>query len=139
LVVLGVLLMITAQLWTEVLWYGVLGFVDVIRTEWLTRAALFAAGFLVMGGAVWLSLDLGHRNRPIDAPSTPEQAALDQYREMIEPLRRLVMFAAPAVIGFFAGAAASAQWSDVLLFLNGGTVGREDPQFGMDLGFYMFT
>jgi len=33
---------------------------------------------------------------------------------MIEPLRRLVMIAAPAVLGFFAGVAASAQWQTVL-------------------------
>ncbi|MBC7291261.1 MAG: UPF0182 family protein, partial [Actinotalea sp.] len=136
---LGVLVMIAAQLWTEVLWFDVVGFLDVLRTEWLTRGALFAAGFLLMGAAVFASLSVAYRSRPVYAPSTPEQASLDQYREMIEPLRRLVMIAAPALLGFFAGAAASAQWQTVLLAFNAESFGQNDPQFGMDIGFFVFT
>ena len=138
LVIAGILLMITAQVWTEVLWFQQLGFVEVLRTEWLTRGVLFALGFLLMAGAVYAALQVGYRTRPVYAPSTPEQASLDQYREMIEPLRRLVMLVAPIVLGFFAGAAASAQWDDVLLFLNGGEFGERDPQWGLDLSFFMF-
>lgn len=139
LVVAGILLMILAQVWTEVLWFDTLGYVEVLRTEWITRGVLFALGFVIMAVAVWAALQVGYRTRPVYAPSTPEQASLDQYREMIEPLRRLVMIAAPAVLGFFAGAAASAQWDDVLLFLNGGQFGVTDPEYGIDLSFFMFT
>jgi uncharacterized membrane protein (UPF0182 family) len=139
LVVLGILLMLTAQLWTEWLWYDALGFVDVLRTEWVTRAVMFVLGFAVMAAAVYTSLTIAYRTRPIYAPSTPEQASLDQYREMIEPLRKLVAVAAPAVLGFFAGVAGSAQWQTVLMFLNRVPFGSTDPQFGLDLSFYMFT
>lgn len=139
LVVAGILLMITAQVWTEVLWFDQLGYVEVLRTEWLTRGALFVGGFAIMALAVFAALSVGYRSRPVYAPSTPEQASLDQYREMIEPLRRLVMIAGPALLGFFAGAAASAQWDSVLLLLNGGEFGITDPQYGMDLSFFMFT
>ena len=139
LVVLGVLLIMTAQLWTEWLWFDTTGYVDVLRTQWVTRGILFVAGFLIMAAASYAALSIGYRTRPVYAPSTPEQAALEQYREMVEPLRRLVMLAAPAILGLFAGGAASAQWQTVLLFLNGGEFGTVDPQFGMDLSFYMFT
>ncbi|MBO3083727.1 UPF0182 family membrane protein [Cellulomonas fengjieae] len=142
LVVLGVLVvavLLLAQVWTEVLWFQQLGFTDVIRTEWLTRAALFVAGFLVMAGAVFWSLNFGYRSRPVYAPSTQEQANLDQYREAIEPLRRLVMIVGPAVLGLFAGAAASQQWQTVQLWMHGKSVGETDPQYGIDLGFYLFT
>src|SRR5690606_22923494 len=111
----------------------------VIWTEWGMRAALFVAGFLVMGGAVFWSFTAAYRSRPIYAPSTPEQATLDQYREAVEPLRRVVTIAAPVLVGFFAGVAASAQWRTVLLAFNGSAFGTEDPQFGIDLGFYVFT
>ncbi|EYR65213.1 membrane protein [Actinotalea ferrariae CF5-4] len=137
--VLGVIVMIAAQLWTEVLWFDVVGYLDVLQTEWLTRGALFAGGFLLMAGAVFASLSVAYRSRPVYAPSTPEQASLDQYREMIEPLRRLVMVAAPGLLGFFAGAAASAQWQTVLLALNSEPFGERDPEFGMDIGFFVFT
>ncbi|KQS99931.1 UPF0182 family membrane protein [Cellulomonas sp. Leaf395] len=142
LVVLGVLVvvvLILAQVWTEVLWFQQLGFGNVIRTEWGTRAILFVLGFLVMGGAVYWSLNFGYRSRPVYAPSTQEQANLDQYREAIEPLRRLVMIVGPAVLGLFAGAAASQQWQTIQLWMHGGSVGKTDPQYGIDLGFYLFT
>ena len=138
LAVLGVLLMIAAQVWTEVLWYRQVGYLDVLRTEWLTRIALFLAGFVVMAGSTFAALSVAYRTRPVYAPSTPEQASLDQYREMIEPLRKLVMVGAPAMLGFFAGIAASAQWDTVLLYVNGGDFGVDDPQYGIDLSFFIF-
>ncbi|WP_456847538.1 UPF0182 family protein, partial [Cellulomonas sp. P5_C6] len=142
LVVLGVLVvlvLILAQVWTEVLWYRQLGFTNVIATEWGTRAILFVLGFAVMAGAVFWALNFGYRSRPVYAPSTQEQANLDQYREAIEPLRRLVMIVGPAVLGLFAGAAASQQWQTIQLWMHGSSVGKTDPQYGIDLGFYLFT
>ena len=78
LVVLGILLTILANVWTEVLWFDQLGYVDVLRTEWLTRGGLFVAGFVLMAAGVFASLSIGYRTRPIYAPSKPEQASLDQ-------------------------------------------------------------
>ncbi|MGI5189759.1 UPF0182 family protein [Promicromonospora sp. CA-289599] len=131
-------LLLLAQFWTEVMWFGQLGFSRVIWTEWGMRAALFAAGFLLMAGTVFWSFTAAYRSRPIYAPSTPEQATLDQYREAVEPLRRVVMVAAPVLVGFFAGVAASAQWRTVLLAFNSEPFGENDPEFGMDLGFFVF-
>lgn len=131
-------LLLLAQFWTEVMWFGQLGFSRVIWTEWGMRAALFAAGFVIMAGSVFWSFTAAYRSRPIYAPSTPEQATLDQYREAVEPLRRVVMIAAPVLVGFFAGVAASAQWRTVLLAFNSEPFNEADPQFGMDLGFFVF-
>ena len=50
-----------------------------------------------------MSLRYAYSSRPVYAPTTPEQASLDQYREAVEPLRKVVMVAGPAVLGFFAG------------------------------------
>ncbi len=139
LVALGLLLLALAQLWTQVLWYNQVGFAQVLWTEWGTRTALFIIGFVVMAGAVWASLQYAYRARPVYAPSTTEQANLDQYREAIEPLRRLVMIAGPVVLGLFGGGAAAQRWQTIQLLLHRQTVGTPDPQFGNDLGFYMFA
>lgn len=142
LLVLGgivIVVLTLAQFWTEVLWYDQIGFVEVLRTQWLTQGALFLLGGLVMGGTVFASLTLAYRNRPVYAPSTPEQQNLDRYRESIEPLRKLVTVAGPLLLGFFAGTAAAAQWQDVLLFIERVPFGEMDPQFGLDLSFYVFT
>ena len=134
-----VAVLILAQVWTEVLWFDQLGFIEVLRTEWLTRGALFVAGAALMAAAVWSSLAIGYRTRPVYAPTSPEQVNLDQYREAVEPLRRLVMVAGPAVLGFFAGVAASQQWETIQLWLNQVPFGETDPQFGLDLSFFVFT
>nr|WP_210732322.1 UPF0182 family protein [Cellulomonas denverensis] len=138
LVAIVLVVILLAQFWTEVMWFDQLGFSTVLWTEWGTRAALFAAGFLVMGGAVFAALTVAYKSRPIYAPSNREQVSLDAYREAIEPLRKVVVIAAPAVLGLFAGVAASQQWSTVQLWLNSTPVGTDDPQYGIDLGFYLF-
>jgi len=137
--VLVVLLLILARVWTEVLWFDQLGYLQVLRTEWVTRSLLFTTGFLVMAGAVAVCLRVAYRSRPVYAPSNQEQASLDQYREAVEPLRKLVMIAGPALLGLFAGGAASQQWTTIQLWLNAVPFGKKDPQYGLDLSFFIFT
>lgn len=137
--VIVVAVLLLAQFGTEVLWFNQLGFSRVLWTEWGTRAALFVGGFLVMGALVFASFSIAYRSRPIYAPSTPEQATMDQYREAAEPLRKVVALAIPALVGFFAGVAAASQWQTVLLALNAVPFGTKDPQYGIDLSFYVFT
>ncbi|GMA32114.1 UPF0182 family membrane protein [Litorihabitans aurantiacus] len=134
-----VALFASSGLVTEWLWYSQLDVTQVLRTEWITRTIGFAAGALVLGGATWLNLWLAHRNRPVYAPATPEQRNLDRYREAVEPLRRGVLIGAPILLGLFGGLAVSSQWQTFLLALNGESFGQNDPQFGMDLSFFMFT
>nr|WP_225997180.1 UPF0182 family protein [Myceligenerans sp. TRM 65318] len=135
--VVVVALLLMAQFWTEILWFEQIGFSRVIWTEWITRGLLFVLGFLVMGGAVFASFAVAYRARPMYVPSA-EQATLEQYREAIEPLRRVVTFAAPVLVGFFAGIAASAQWQTVLMAMNAESFGQVDPEFQTDLSFYVF-
>ena len=142
LVVVGglvVLLVVLAQAWTEVLWYQQLGYGRVLYVEWGTKTVVGLLGLLVMGGAVFASMAVAYRSRPVYPPSDREQQNLDQYREAIEPLRKVVMVALPVVLGLFAALAAAGRWTDVQLFLHRQTVGTRDPQFGLDLGFYFFT
>ena len=142
LVVLGVfvvLLALLAEVWTEVLWFRQLGFEVVFRTRIVAQVLLFGLGAVLMAGAVAVSLNLAYRSRPVYAPVSPEQQSLDRYRESLEPLRRLVMVVLPAGLGLFAGSAAAGQWQTVLLWMNRVPFGADDPQFGMDISFFVFT
>lgn len=134
--VLVVAVVITANIWTEVVWYQQLGFTDVWRTQWITRMALFLGFGVLAAFAVWISLWLARRVRP--APST-QRSALDQYREQIEPLERIVMVALPIFVGLIAGAAMSSNWKGVLAWLNQESFASADPLFGLDASFYVFT
>lgn len=136
---LVIVLLTLAQVWTEVLWYDQIGYVEVLWTQWLTQGVLFVLGAGIMGAAIFASLSLAYRNRPVYAPVTPEQQNLDRYRASIDPLRKLVIIVAPVLLGLFAGTAAATQWRTVLLWFNREAFGQTDPQFGMDLAFFVFT
>lgn len=136
--VIGVVFL-AAQFWTEILWFTQVGFREVLLTQWGSRAILFVLAFVLMAAIVWVNLQVAYKKRPIYAPTTPEQATLDQYREAIEPLRQALVWGIPAVVGFFAGLAAQSQWSTFLLWMNKVSFGDSDPQFGLDYSFYIFT
>ncbi|MET0296511.1 MAG: UPF0182 family protein [Microbacterium sp.] len=125
-----------ANLYTEWLWFDQLGFNGVLLTEWTARVVMFAIGFLGMAVPVWLAIQLAYRLRPVYARLSSQ---LDRYQEVVEPLRRLAMWGIPIFFGFFAGFAASAQWQTTWTWINGVATGENDPQFGLDTGFYMFA
>src|SRR5690554_2335438 len=126
----------TANVWTEVVWYQHTGYWQVIRTEWVTRVALFAIFGVLAGVAVWLTLWLAKRARPL---RSAKQTPLDQYRQQIQPLEKLIMIALPILVGIVAGGAMSGQWQTVLMWQHQVPFGTEDPVFGMDASFYLFT
>jgi hypothetical protein len=75
-----------ATLYTEVLWFDQLGFLQVLFTSWGGTAIMFVLGFLGMFLPVWLSINIAYRFRPVYAKLSSE---LDRYRQMIDPLRRV--------------------------------------------------
>ncbi|GAA4370268.1 UPF0182 family protein [Paeniglutamicibacter cryotolerans] len=128
-----------ASIYADVLWFSQLGFAQVFWTEYLTKAAIFLAAFLLMGGALWISLRIAYKARPVYAPDNARQDNLQRYQSQLEPMRRLLMIGVPVVVGGFAAAAVTSQWKEVLLFINQVPFGDVDPRFGMDLGFYVNT
>jgi uncharacterized membrane protein (UPF0182 family) len=63
---------------------------------------------------------------------------LDRYQEVIEPLRRLLTFGVPALLGLFSGISTATRWQTTMLFVNSTPSGTTDPQFGRDISFYLF-
>jgi len=135
---LGLLLSSLATFWTEILWYESVGFRSVFTTALGAKLLLGVLGGLLTAAIVASSLVIAYRNRPIYAP-TPDQEALERYREAVEPLRRLGIVAVPLVLGVLSGLGAAAQWQTFLLWRNQVPFGKTDPQFNMDIGFFVFT
>lgn len=124
-----------ATLYTEVLWFDQLGFLQVLFTSWGGTAIMFVLGFLGMFLPVWLSIQIAYRFRPVYAKLSSE---LDRYRQMIDPLRRLAMIGLPALLGVFSGLSTSSTWPQFLLWMNRSDFGTVDPEFGLDVSFYVF-
>ena len=139
LAVIIVLITLAAQLWTEVLWYQSVGYTTVFWVQLWTQVGLFVVCGLITAAVVASSLLIGYRTRPVYPPVTEEQQNLDHYRELLEPLRRLTTIAAPAVFGLFAGSAGASEWQTFLLWVNRSPFGTKDAQFGLDIGFFVFT
>jgi len=136
-----IIVVITAasQIWTEVLWFDSVGFTTVFWVELATKIGLFIGCGVITAAIVASSLLIGYRTRPVYPPISAEQQNLDHYRELLEPLRRLATVAAPAVLGIFAGSAGASQWQTFLLWSNRVPFGTKDAQFGLDIGFFVFT
>ena len=119
----------------EVLWYRQVGFLPVLTTQWIAAGTMFVLGFLGLAVPLFFAIDIAYRKRPVYARLT---AQLDRYQELFEPLRRLVKWALPSLIGLFGGFAAAANWQRALLWLNSEDTGEKDAQFGFDVSFYLF-
>ena len=124
-----------ASLYTEVLWFDQVGYLEVLLTTWGGTVAMFLVGFLTMFIPVWLSINLAYRFRPVYAKLSNE---LDRYRQIIDPIRRVAMLGIPALLALFSGLGSANTWPQFLLWMNREPFGNVDPEFGLDVGFYIF-
>lgn len=130
---------IFAGIWTERLWFNSLGYGDVFSRLIWTRVGLFVAFGLIMALIVGGNLAIAFRLRPMFRPSSPEQANLERYRQVITPMRRILLIGVSVVLGIFAGISATGQWRTFLLWSNRKEFGEVDPYFEKDIGYYVFT
>ena len=124
-----------ASLYTEVLWFDQMGYLEVLLTTWGGSVAMFLIGFITMFIPVWLSITMAYRFRPVYAKLSNE---LDRYRQIIDPIRRVAMLGIPALLALFSGLGAANTWPQYLLWMNRAPFGTVDPEFGLDVGFYIF-
>ncbi|GGL01945.1 UPF0182 family membrane protein [Mangrovihabitans endophyticus] len=142
-VLAGVFLLFTLLGWgidayTDWLWFDEVDYTGVYTGKLVTRLVLFLAIGLAMALVVAVNLFLAYRLRPLLRPHSAEQATLERYRMVIQPRLGFWIAIASIVVGFFAGLSAQSRWKDWLLFRNGGSFGVRDPQFKVDVGFYIF-
>ncbi len=124
--------------WTEVLWFGAIGYSSVFWTQIWAQLGLFIVAAIFTAAVVASSLIIAYRTRPVYVPTTQAEQALDKYREMLDPVRKGAVIGIPLMFGLFGGLAAASQWKTVLLWLNGSDFGRQDPTFGKDVSFFVF-
>ena len=133
--VLVIAFFVISNLYTDVLWFDQLGYLNVLTTGWFAGAIMFVVGFIAMAVPVFVSIEIAFRSRPVYAKLNSQ---LDRYQQVIEPLRRLAMFGIPVVLGVFGGVSTATHWQLVLQWLNKTPFGQTDPQFGLDISFYFY-
>ncbi len=138
-VAIAVVLLGSAGFYTDWLWFDQLGYLQVFTTQLWAQLAIAAITFVVTAAVIGVVVWAAYRNRPIYIQSTLEQQlGLNTYRELLTQLRRLVMIGAPALLGIFAAVSTWGSWTTVLTYLNRTPSGTVDPQFKLDVSFYLF-
>lgn len=131
-----VLFLIFTSVYTDLLWFRSVNFSQVFATVVGTRTMLFAAFGLLMALVVGLGMYIAYRTRPDYDPRL--SAAMEGYRQSIEPIKKWLVIGIAGFLGTLAGLSATAEWGRWMLFRNGGSFGTNDPQFGLDVGFFVF-
>jgi uncharacterized membrane protein (UPF0182 family) len=118
------------------LWFGSVGFRQVYSSVIETRFSLFFIFGLIMALGIGANLVVAYAARPPFRPMSAEQQNLERYRVILEPRKRLILAAILVIVGFAAGMSAQGNWRAWLLWINGGSFGVKDPQFGRDVSFF---
>jgi uncharacterized membrane protein (UPF0182 family) len=152
-VLLGLLaiLILTASgvgYYTEWLWFESLGYPQVFLTMLLTGLALFLLGSFAFSTLLWLNLAIARRQARLDFQSIYGVGPLRGSAFLDEPLTdgdstaRQLSAVMPLAVGLCTlvlGIAAAGNWLPVLRFVHQRYFGVNDPLFGRDVAFYVFS
>jgi len=128
-------------------WFSSVGYVDVYWTTLGTKVVLFLVIFLASSGFLWMNGWLALRfalpqlhQRALVWQSVSDPALANLLVDMHRRVPwHLLVFGAAAIIGLLIAAAEVTHWDVVLQFFYGVELGQDDPLYGKDIGFYLFS
>ena len=121
--------------YTDLLWYGELGYREVFTKILVIKLWLFIGGTVVTAAALIVNFYFTFRfsKGPSTLPVTDETMRLLRAL-LVAAVIITVLTAAPVF-----GSAAAGRWEVFLLFLNKVSFGVPDAEFGQDLSFFIVT
>jgi hypothetical protein len=126
-----------ARFYVDYLWFKGLTrgdvFWGVIEAKF-TLFALFALTFAILGG---VNLFIADKLAPHVFPANLHPY-VERFHEVFGQRLRLSRYVAVGVLALLLALPAASHWQDWLLFRNRQSFGLSDPQFGADVGFYVF-
>ena len=129
-----------SRVWTDYLWFSTVGQTGVWWIRWVWAASLGLLGALVVFLVVWGNMRLARHLsvRFASFSAVPEDQSVAQIRQAVSVRGGLVEWVAAGGAALVLGIGVSGWRDQVLLFLNSQPFGMTDPQFGLDLSFFMF-
>jgi uncharacterized membrane protein (UPF0182 family) len=125
-----------AYFYTDLLWFQEVGYQSVLYKSLSTQFGVGLVVGVVVALFLWINLWFASRSTPA---YELRREPIDQYRTMLTPHLGLIRLVVAIVLGVLIGIVASSQWQTFLLWANRIDFGVNDPQFGRDVGFYMFS
>ena len=131
LLVLLILLNIGIDIYVDRLWFGNIGYRGVFDLRVVTQVWLFAVGaglaLGVFGLTQWVAWKM-----PVESLAPPvDDVGLIR-------LIKIISLVATLMLAIIFGSIAAGNWDTILQYLHAKPFGVEDPQFGRDIGFYVF-
>ena len=138
LVAIGALFIAFSGYYIDWLWFQSVDFTSVWSTVLTTKIELFLIFGLVTALLITSNIYLAYKRRPFYVPTAIELNGVERLRAQIEPILRYVLIALFLAIAYFAGTSGALFWREYLLYKNSTPFGTTDPQFNMDLSFFIF-
>ncbi|MEY2458537.1 MAG: uncharacterized protein QOG30_367, partial [Acidimicrobiaceae bacterium] len=137
---IGLFLLVTtlrsiASFYTDYLWFQSIGQTGVWRGVLGTKLTLAFVFIAIFFALLWFNLFIADRIAPKFRPAGPEEELIERYHELVGRRTGLVRIAVSLLFAVIAGAGASGQWQEWLLFRNYVPFNVQDPQFHKDVGF----
>ena len=126
-----------AGFYLDYLWHDGLGRTDVFWGQLVPKVTLFGIFLVLFVGLALLNLWLADRFAPSVFPANVHPY-VERFHEVFGRRLRLVRYGTAVFLGLMLSLPATQQWQDWLLFRNSRDFGVTDPQFGADIGFYVF-
>jgi uncharacterized membrane protein (UPF0182 family) len=136
-VVAAILISVIAGIWTDFLWFSSVQQSRVFDTTYSVKWLLFLVTAILMIGTIGANMVLAYRVRPQTPPEGPEHQGVEAYRQAIDPHRRGASIVLLGLIGLISGLTAASNWQTWLLFINRMPFGVKDPQFHLDISFFI--
>lgn len=130
-VALGLLSSFFAGFYTDYLWFRSVDSQAVFTTILTTRILLFAVTLVVSLLFLWGTVFLAYRLRPA-------QTAI-LIPEAVDKLRKLLAYGIAGVLAMLMALSAGSNWAQWLSFINREPFNYDDPHFGIDVSFFVFT
>ena len=126
-----------ARFYVDYLWHDALDRGDVFWGVIGAKFTLFAMFFGFFAVLACVNLFVADRTAPTSFPANVHPY-VERFHEVFGKRLRLARYASALILGVLIALPAVAQWQQWLLFQNSKSFGSPDPQFGADVGFYVF-
>ncbi|MDP3964630.1 MAG: UPF0182 family protein, partial [bacterium] len=127
---------------TDWWWFSELGYLGIFTTILSAKVLIGASVTAFVFLFLWLNIFFARRASPLSSRVITFPDGKDRSRMRTIEVGRVIGRLSWPIIGLISvilGFTAAAQWETVLTFLNAVPFGTEDPQFGRDIGYYVFT
>jgi uncharacterized membrane protein (UPF0182 family) len=127
-----------AGFYTDFLWFDSLGQGSTWSSLLAAKVAPALVFTVVFFAIMFVNLVIADRLAPKYRSTGPEDELIARYQQATGRFTGRIRIGVSLFFALIAGIGVSSQWKQWVLFTNASEFGVKDPQFDMDVGFYVF-